>query len=476
MKKVVIIEESDIIPKILNAVFHNLGYQFIHFKDGETALDFLKENQVSIVISSLVFAGVSGYEIAEIIRKNNINHDCVIIIMTSNVGEVNESRLYNAGIDFILDKNKVSKTYILDFLNEKIYNIDKLSGKTVLVIDDSLVSRNFIAGNLKRHGFNTIAVENAEKGLDILHNEKVDIISLDIEMDGMNGFEFANIVRKDKQFHDIPIIAISGNYSLENIEKAFRAGIDEFLPKPFSLQKFLDLICSFFVTIDNNAESILVLDDSETILTIVGNMLKKDGYRVIKFHNPNNALEYLEKNSVSLIITDFEMPQMNGIDFVNIVKSKLEKHIETPVIFLTRFTDFQTKKTAYEIGIVDFIAKPFDSRELLLKINSTLKQYKNQQIAELEKNIKLINSFATTMGHYINNALSSIIGNSDLLFMENKDNEKLLSRLKIMKENALKINKTVDTLKNLKQIKLTQYADTELMIDLDSVLNDKKKT
>lgn len=108
---------------------------------------------------------------------------------------------------------------------------------TYLVIDDSSFSRKMICNAL--HGFGllqTIDVEDAVEGLDVLRRQPVDVVLVDYEMPIINGVEFTRLARRDPDIpnQEVPIIMISGNHDREKVVEARNAGIHEYLAKPFS--------------------------------------------------------------------------------------------------------------------------------------------------------------------------------------------------------------------------------------------------
>ncbi len=90
--------------------------------------------------------------------------------------------------------------------------------------------------------------------------------------------------------------------------------------------------------------------------------------------NGKQALEQLETEEVDLIITDIEMPIMNGLDFIKEVREK-DKHVE--IVILTAYEDFEYAKTAIRYGITQYILKPIEEKavmQLLLQIRQEIEE------------------------------------------------------------------------------------------------------
>ncbi len=126
--------------------------------------------------------------------------------------------------------------------------------------------------------------------------------------------------------------------------------------------------------------SILMIDDDPVLIKIIRAHLKVAGYqRFSSVNNPLIAFELIRRTMPDLILMDIVMPGMNGFDLLEIVRADPEtKHL--PVIMLTSSNDASSKLQALERGATDFILKPVDSSELLLRIRNilTVKAYQDQ--------------------------------------------------------------------------------------------------
>lgn len=132
---------------------------------------------------------------------------------------------------------------------------------------------------------------------------------------------------------------------------------------------------------------ILVIDDDPVQLKIIEHILNdiNSNMSFFKAANGIDALKIIDKNPPDLIITDWDMPQMDGIDFCKQVhKVKELDHI--PVIMCTGVnTSSENLKTAFESGVSDFIRKPIDKMELTSRVNSMLKLSESYQTIKAQK-------------------------------------------------------------------------------------------
>ncbi|PKV64260.1 response regulator receiver domain-containing protein [Polaribacter sp. Hel1_33_96] len=109
-------------------------------------------------------------------------------------------------------------------------------------------------------------------------------------------------------------------------------------------------------------KKILVVDDEITICLLLENFLSEE-YDVISFNNGINALEWLEGNLPDLIISDIEMPNMDGYEFLGQVRDRgFTKH--TPIIMLSAKSESKERIKCYKLGAQDYLTKPFNPEEL----------------------------------------------------------------------------------------------------------------
>jgi DNA-binding response OmpR family regulator len=118
---------------------------------------------------------------------------------------------------------------------------------------------------------------------------------------------------------------------------------------------------------------ILLVDDMPIIMEIIISHLQEMGlnFTYLKANNGRDACKIAKSSQPDLIIMDWEMPQMNGIDALNLIKKKEStKHI--PVIISSGFSDSENVRKALESGAIDYIRKPIDPVELIARVRSVL--------------------------------------------------------------------------------------------------------
>jgi two-component system, chemotaxis family, chemotaxis protein CheY len=114
-------------------------------------------------------------------------------------------------------------------------------------------------------------------------------------------------------------------------------------------------------------KTILIVDDSASVRQVVGIALKGAGYEVIEGVDGADALTKLNGQKIHLIISDVNMPNMDGITFVKEAK-KLAAYKFTPIIMLTTESDEAKKKAGQEAGAKAWVVKPFQPAQMLAAV------------------------------------------------------------------------------------------------------------
>ena len=112
----------------------------------------------------------------------------------------------------------------------------------VLIIDDAIHIRRLIARMLEQNDFITLEASDGLEGLQLLKEEKPDVVTCDISMPLMDGYEFLTAAKKDNETQSIPIIMITAVGEEEETDKALKMGADACLTKPFSSSRLLAVI------------------------------------------------------------------------------------------------------------------------------------------------------------------------------------------------------------------------------------------
>lgn len=113
----------------------------------------------------------------------------------------------------------------------------KLDPKVILVIEDDETMRSAMKRILESEGYVTKLAADATELSTVLDDHPVDLILLDVGLPWVNGFELAQLLKENKDLKKIPLVFVSGKASEEDMKQAFEIGADDYIKKPFDVDK-----------------------------------------------------------------------------------------------------------------------------------------------------------------------------------------------------------------------------------------------
>lgn len=139
--------------------------------------------------------------------------------------------------------------------------------------------------------------------------------------------------------------------------------------------------------------TICIIDDEITLREVVRRYLELDGFQVIEAESGPQGLQALRENTVDLILLDIMLPGLDGFTFMRVLKHSgeytvLDVHGAVPVIILTSRGDEKDRITGFELGVDDYVVKPFSPRELVARVKAVLRRTRNGQDEVLDKTIE----------------------------------------------------------------------------------------
>lgn len=119
-------------------------------------------------------------------------------------------------------------------------------------------------------------------------------------------------------------------------------------------------------------DKIMIVEDEKEIADLIEIYLKNEGYHVVKFYSGNEACEFIDKNTVDLVILDLMLPDIDGFSICR----KIREKYTYPIIMLTAKDEEIDKITGLSMGADDYIAKPFRPLEMVARVKAQLRRYK----------------------------------------------------------------------------------------------------
>jgi two-component system sensor histidine kinase/response regulator len=189
-----------------------------------------------------------------------------------------------------------------------------------------------------------------------------------------------------------------------------------------------------------NEQSILIVDDVPKNIQLLGSILKEEAYDLEFATSGKEALEWLDSKQFDLVLLDIMMPEMDGFEVCRRIKENPATR-EVSVIFLTAKADFQSIIQGFESGAVDYITKPYNRKELLIRVKTHLTL--QQQRKQLELSTSFEKKIFSIIGHDLRSPMGNIRTYIDAFLQVNPDLEEnlviLLKDLYLLSDNAFNL-------------------------------------
>ena len=176
--------------------------------------------------------------------------------------------------------------------------------------------------------------------------------------------------------------------------------------------------------------NVLVVEDDVKLNQIVCTRLTSEGYYAKGCLNPNEAYELMYSSSFDIIISDIMMPEIDGFEFAKMVRSV---NTTVPILFMTARDDITSKQKAFNSGIDDYMVKPINLEELMLRIMALLRRSRIMKEKKLLVGNLVLD--ADELSAYINDVETSItVREFNILFKLLSYPKKTFSRAQLMDE------------------------------------------
>lgn len=223
---------------------------------------------------------------------------------------------------------------------------------------------------------------------------------------------------------------------------------------------------------------ILAVDDEESNLILLKRPLMKEGFKLIAVRSGREALKILSSEKINIVLLDWMMPGMSGLEVCEKIKSNTEWSV-IPVIMVTAKTSGEDIKKGLEAGANDYVRKPVEMTELLARIRAGLREYKfrrgllesNERLKKLNK---LKNNFLSIVSHDLRTPLNTIVGFSGMMLdgAYGPLKEDVIKPMKVIRKSAQRQLALIDNLLDLAKIESGYIQLERSMRRMSSVLEE----
>jgi len=257
-----------------------------------------------------------------------------------------------------------------------------LEGHRVLIVDDNETNRTILTNQLESWGLDVATATSAKGALKILKTEKdFSMAILDMQISEPDGISLANQIRKESRLASLPLIMLTslGSQSERELGVDFAA----YLTKPIKSQNLFEVIYSVMEKSSRGAKrkptsplydsemasrhplQILIAEDNTINQKVAVAILEKLGYRPDVVSNGLEVLDALKRREYDLILMDIQMPDMDGEEACNQIRSTIPVAGQPRIVALTAHALEGDRKRYLDAGFDDYVSKPIRLNELI---------------------------------------------------------------------------------------------------------------
>ena len=216
------------------------------------------------------------------------------------------------------------------------------------------------------------------------------------------------------------------------------------------------------------APSILIVDDNAEARRLLSLLLQAEGYHLLVARDGHEALRIVDRvPDLALVVLDVMMPGIDGLEVCRRIRRRDDRRY-LPVILATALSDPEQVVSGLAAGADDYVTKPFAEAEVLARVRAALRLKRASDALVEAHELATAGAMAVTLGHEINNPLTTVIGNLELALHNEGLDERSQRRLAAALEAANSIRELVHRLVSIKQVITTAYIDSVRMLDLDA--------
>ncbi|OYY95017.1 MAG: two-component system response regulator [Hydrogenophilales bacterium 28-61-23] len=243
---------------------------------------------------------------------------------------------------------------------------------TTLVVEPSAMQGKMLGAELAKAGIVQVStVRSGGEALAYLRDKPTSLVVSAFHLSDMTGADLIGAMRADEALAAVPFILVSSENRHQQLDPVRQSGSSGILPKPFSqaqLGAALRAVLDFLNVDDSFDEAgfhldglrVMVVDDSPMARKFMRQVLSNLGVKhFLEAENGRKAAELLSDNIVDLVVTDYNMPEMDGQALIRFIRTQSWQK-DVPVLMVTSENDQSRLAAVEELGVVGMCDKPFE--------------------------------------------------------------------------------------------------------------------
>ena len=383
MKKILIIEDDQVVANIYRNKFSVEGYSVDIAKDGPTGLEMLRSFRPDAVILDLMLPGITGVDLMKKVRAEPQYQKLPIIVFSNTYLSNLVQEAWKAGATKCLSKANCTPKQLIEVIRNAVGGETAQSAPATVnsqAVSNSLATASPAAPHVHTSSpvadLRTLFLESLPATLTALRSELQGMVKAENDTARLSQIEVLY-----RRVHALTSGAgLNGLTTIAQVGDALEALLKELFEKPKSINAstlrtvaavvdFLGVLFEKSAALDKQMgppAQVLVVDDEAISRRAVTYALEKAKLKAVSVEDPEVAFQLLAEKPFDLIFLDVDMPRMNGFELCAKLRS-LPVHKKTPVVFVTGLNDLESRANSMVSGGNDFIAKPFLFIELAVK-------------------------------------------------------------------------------------------------------------
>ena len=300
-----------------------------------------------------------------------------------------------------------------------------------------------------------------------------DLVIADVNLPGLDAFEMAELLRDGAHGNRAPLIVV-GSGAVAGEEDDSGASELTWMGLAAEPQALREMVQARLATAEEPGQrgTILVVDDDPSIQVPLCKRLTMTGYRVLYASDGEEGLERLAEGP-DLVLCDVDMPKLDGFGFLE-RKGTVPKYREIPVIMMTAQARGPAEASrGLALGASDYVRKPFDSQELLSRVQTQLRIREAHRLATEKQRDLAVIELAGAAAHEINNPLSVLMARLELILEERAGDYPLQEELKQIERLTQRIADVVEKMGHVRRYQVQHYCGGANILDLDRASADE---
>ncbi len=216
---------------------------------------------------------------------------------------------------------------------------------------------------------------------------------------------------------------------------------------------------------DPGTTRVLVVDDDPSFVRFVEMFLEPEGFRVIPALTGSDGIELARVRRPDAVLLDYNLPDMDGQD----VLRELKRHEETrtiPVVVVTARAGVGDRVRALDLGGDDYVAKPFDIRELQARLASVVSRARHQALQTEAEKVQTLRRVVASVSHEVNNPLAAILMCAEALERRHPDDPDVVEKSRMIQNNVLRIRDILTRLERVRRVVPKPYVAGERILEI----------